>query len=163
MVPYDVFATADGWLAIAVATEDQWRDFCGALGRPELATDDRFATNPERARNRDALAKIVDPILAGSRTADWAERLRAADVPCGPVNSIGDVLDDPQVAAADLVRTIERPAGAIEVVGNPLRFDSGPLPATAPPALGADTDAVLAEAGIDAARIRSLRERGVIR
>ncbi len=163
MVPYDVFATADGWLAIAVATEDQWRDFCGALGQPDLATDARFATNPERARNREALGVIIEPILASGSTAQWVERLRSADVPCGPVNSIGQLLDDPQVAATNLVRTIERAGGPIDVVGSPLRFDSGPLPATAPPALGADTDAVLAEAGIDAARIRSLRERGVIR
>jgi crotonobetainyl-CoA:carnitine CoA-transferase CaiB-like acyl-CoA transferase len=162
IVPYDVFATADGYLALAVATEDQWRRLCGALERPALADDPRFARNSGRVAHRVELIAIIEAILASRPTEPWVELLRQADVPCGPVNSIEQVLADPQVAAARVVQTIERPAGPIRVVGSPLRFDGGPLPAGPPPRLGQDTRAVLASAGLSEAEIDNLAADGVI-
>jgi crotonobetainyl-CoA:carnitine CoA-transferase CaiB-like acyl-CoA transferase len=162
IVPYEVFASLDGHLAIAVATEAQWQRFCQVLGEPALAADDRFARNPARVANRGELMAILEARLAARSTASWVDALRAADVPCGPVNSIAAILADPQVAASGLIRTIDRPEGPIDVIGSPLRFASGPLPATSPPRLGEHTDAVLAAAGFEPAEIDRLRRDGAV-
>jgi formyl-CoA transferase len=162
IVPYEVFASADGHLAIAVATEVQWRAFCPAIGRAELAEDARFATNRDRVRHRDRLMAVLEGALLTRGTDEWVEVLRAADVPCGPVNTVDRVLADPQVAEGGLVRELERPSGPVRVIGSPLRFEAGPLPATPPPALGEHTDAILRDAGLDDATIADLRRRGVV-
>jgi crotonobetainyl-CoA:carnitine CoA-transferase CaiB-like acyl-CoA transferase len=162
IVPYEVFATADGHLALAVATEDQWRRFCGAIHRPELATEPRFAVNRDRVAHREALMAILEPILAARSTTTWVDDLRAADIPCGPVNTVGQVLADPAVADSGLIRELERDAGPVRVVGSPMRFASGPLPATSPPRLGQDSRDVLREAGLDDAAIERLIDAGVV-
>jgi crotonobetainyl-CoA:carnitine CoA-transferase CaiB-like acyl-CoA transferase len=162
IVPYDVFATADGHLALAVATEDQWQRLCRAIDRPELAADPRFATNGLRVAEREALMAIVEPILAGRSTADWVAVLRAADIPCGPVNTVGQILDDPAVANSGLLVELDRPEGPVRVVGSPLRFASGPLPAGSPPRLGQDSRAILREAGLDDEAIERLIAAGVV-
>jgi formyl-CoA transferase/CoA:oxalate CoA-transferase len=162
IVPYDVFATADSHLALAVATEDQWMRLCRAIGRPELATDDRFATNGRRVAEREALMEIVEPILVGRRTADWVTDLRAADIPCGPVNTVGEILADPAVVDSGILIELDRPEGAVRVVGSPLRFAAGPLPAAPPPRLGQDSRTILREAGLDAEAIERLIAAGVV-
>ena len=163
IVPYETFATADGHLALAVATEDQWTRFCAAIGQSDLADDPRFRRNRERVANRADLMAVLEPVLRGGRTDDWVAILRAADVPCGPVNTVDRILEDPGVRDSGLLRTIERDAGPIRVVGSPLRFGTGDFPATEPPALGQHTRSVLAEAGLDPAAIDALGEAGVIR
>jgi crotonobetainyl-CoA:carnitine CoA-transferase CaiB-like acyl-CoA transferase len=162
IVPYDVFATADSHLALAVATEDQWMRLCRAIGRPELATDDRFATNGRRVAEREALMEIVEPILVGRRTADWVTDLRAADIPCGPVNTVGEILADPAVVDSGILIELDRPEGAVRVVGSPLRFAAGPLPAAPPPRLGQDSRTILREAGLDDEAIERLIAAGVV-
>jgi crotonobetainyl-CoA:carnitine CoA-transferase CaiB-like acyl-CoA transferase len=162
IVPYDVFEAADGWLAIAVATEDQWRRFCGVLDRPELADDARFATNRDRVANRDELMTVLVSLLRSRPVAAWTPVLRAADVPSGPVNDIAAILDDPQVRDGGLIRTIERDAGAVRVTGSPMRFAAGPLPALPPPQLGQHSMEILREAGLDEATLDGLRTEGVI-
>lgn len=163
IVPYETFATADGHLALAVAREDQWTRFCAAIGQSDLADDPRFRRNRERVANRADLMAVLEPVLRGGRTDDWVAILRAADVPCGPVNTVDRILEDPGVRDSGLLRTIERDAGPIRVVGSPLRFGTGDFPATEPPALGQHTRSVLAEAGLDPAAIDALGEAGVIR
>jgi crotonobetainyl-CoA:carnitine CoA-transferase CaiB-like acyl-CoA transferase len=162
IVPYEVFATSDGHLALAVATEDQWRRFCPAIGRPDLPDDPRFATNRDRVANRGPLMALLEPILASRPTAELVEVLRAEDIPCGPVNRVDQILEDPHVLTQGLIREIDRPAGPIRVVGSPLRFDSGPFAASPPPALGADTDAELRQLGLSEGEIEALRADGVI-
>ena len=162
IVPYEVFASADGHLAIAVATEDQWRRFCGVIGSPELADDPRFATNRDRVAARAELMALLEARLAERPTTTWIDALRAADVPCGPVNTVGAILDDPQVTGSGLIRTLEREAGPVPVIGSPLRFASGPLPASAPPRLGEHTDELLREAGLNEAAIARRREAGAV-
>ena len=162
IVPYDVFATADGHLALAVATEEQWARLSAAIDRPDLATDARFARNGDRVANRGELMTIIEPTLASRPTAAWVEVLQAADIPCGPVNTIEQILADPAVADSGLIRELDRDAGPVRVIGSPLRFASGPLPASAPPRLGQDSRAVLREAGLDDATIERLIAAGVI-
>jgi crotonobetainyl-CoA:carnitine CoA-transferase CaiB-like acyl-CoA transferase len=162
IVPYEVFASADGHLALAVATEEQWRRFCPTIDRADLAADPRFATNRDRVANRVELMAILEPILAARPTDEWVDSLRAADIPCGPVNTVDRILTDPHVVASGLIREIERPGGAVQVIGSPLSFDSGPFAATPPPALGADTEAELRRLGMGDAEIESLRADRVI-
>ncbi len=162
IVPYDVFPSADGHLAIAVASEPGWRRFCTVLGRPEFARDPRFGTNPDRVRHRDELTALLEAVLAERPTDAWVDALRAADVPCGAVNTVDRILDDPQVADSDLLRDLDRPSGPVRVVGSPLRFEAGAFPAAAPPALGEDTDEILRAAGLDPPAIAELREAGII-
>ena len=150
--------------AIAVATEDQWRRLlCGARTARNWLTDARFATNPQRSRNREALSAIIEPVLARRHGGHGSNGCARPTSRAGRSIRSASCLPIPRWPPSSLLRTIERASGPIEVVGSPLRFDSGALPAAAPPPSAHDTDAVLGEAGIDAERIRSLRERGVIR
>jgi crotonobetainyl-CoA:carnitine CoA-transferase CaiB-like acyl-CoA transferase len=162
IVPYDVFPAANGYLALAVATEDQWARFCLAVDRPDLVANPRFIDNPRRVANRDELMAVLEPILAGRPTADWVARFQAADVPCGPVNTVEQILADPAVAAGGLLRELDRDAGPVRVVGSPLRFRDGPLRVTLPPRLGQDSRAILREAGLDDAAIDRLVAAGVV-
>jgi crotonobetainyl-CoA:carnitine CoA-transferase CaiB-like acyl-CoA transferase len=162
IVPYDVFPAADGHLALAVATDDQWSRFCVAIDRPELAADPRFIDNRHRVDHRDELMATLEPILATRPTEAWVGRFRAADIPCGPVNTVEQILADPAVAESGLIRELERDGGPIRVVGSPLRFKSGPLPAAPPPRLGQDSRTILREAGLDDAAIDRLIAAGVV-
>ena len=162
IVPYETFATADGDLALAVATEDQWTRFCAAIGQSDLADDPRFRRNRERVANRADLMAVLEPVLGVGRWTTGSDSPRRRR-PCGPVNTVDRILEDPGVRDSGLLRTIERDAGPIRVVGSPLRFGTGDFPATEPPALGQHTRAVLGEAGFDPAAIDALGEAGVIR
>jgi crotonobetainyl-CoA:carnitine CoA-transferase CaiB-like acyl-CoA transferase len=162
MVPYDIVPTRDGWLALAVATEDQWRRFCGAISRPDLAVDERFLTNRLRVANREPLMAELGAILRLDDTHAWVDTFRGADVPCGPVNSIDAILSDPQVLAEGLIQEMARPdASSVRVLAGPLRID-GERPAVgAAPRLGADTADVLREIGLGPDVIAALRRDGV--
>jgi crotonobetainyl-CoA:carnitine CoA-transferase CaiB-like acyl-CoA transferase len=162
IVPYEVFASADGHLALAVATEQQWRRFCVAIGAAELAEDARFDTNPQRVAHRDALMATLEPILARRTTDAWIESLRGADVPCGPVNTLDRILTDSHVVESGLIRELEGTGTPVQVIGSPLAFDSGSFPVRPPPELGADTDAELASLGFSAAEIAAFRADGVV-
>ena len=120
IVPYDVFPTEDGHLALAVATEDQWQRLCPAIGRPELATDPRFAANRDRVEHRDTLMTILEPLLRSRPTDAWVDVLRAADIPCGPVNTVGQILADPAVAESGLIRELDRAGGTSPGGGQPV-------------------------------------------
>jgi crotonobetainyl-CoA:carnitine CoA-transferase CaiB-like acyl-CoA transferase len=164
IAPYEVFATSDGHLAIAVATEEQWLRFCTAIERDDLAADSRAATNRDRVANRDWLTGELGRHITDRPTDDWVAILRAADVPCGPVNTIDRILEDPHVAELGLITTLHRGAGDTRVVGSPLRFSASrrtePL---SPPALGEHSADVLADLlRLPAKEIERLRSEGVI-
>jgi crotonobetainyl-CoA:carnitine CoA-transferase CaiB-like acyl-CoA transferase len=162
IVPYEVFAAADGWLAIAVATDEQWRRFCEVLGQPDLANDERFLTNRDRVANRKALMPLLEDLLRERSVAAWTPLLRAADVPSGPVNDVQAILDDPQIRDGGLLQTLERDAGPVQVVGSPIRFATGPLRAGPPPRLGEHSAEILRAAGIEETTLERLREQGVV-
>jgi crotonobetainyl-CoA:carnitine CoA-transferase CaiB-like acyl-CoA transferase len=150
--PYAVFDVADGGLALAVGNDGQFAALCGVAGVPELAEDGRFATNPARVTNRDALNDALREPLRARTRAEWFDALTAAGVPCGPINDMAGAFDlaarlglDPVVDIDDARR--DTPARQVR---DPLQMSlTPPTYRTAPPRLGEDTDAVLGELGID--------------
>lgn len=146
IAPYQVFACAGGHVVVAVGNDGQFGAFCRTAGLDSLPADPRFATNPQRVANRAALTELIAPAMLARDTDGWIAVLEAAGVPCGPINTIDRVFDDPQVRHRGLVRTLTRPDGtAVPVVASPLHLGVTPTRATlAPPALGADTAMVLA-------------------
>ncbi len=159
IVPYQPFAAADGYIMIAVGNDRQFARFCQVLNRPEWVTDERFATNPARVTNRECLIEVIADIIAREPVAVWVEKLRAADVPCGPVNDIPTALHSRQAQARAMVQHID----GIRMVGPAPIFSATPATIrSAPPALGADTEAVLAEFGYPAEQIRRFRAEGIV-
>jgi formyl-CoA transferase len=118
-----------------------WQGLLAATERPDLGTDERFSTRPARVKNYDALAAELTAVFAGADRATWLAKLRAADVPCGPLNDFQEVFDDPQVQALGLKHALPHPTrGTVSVVGSPVRLSDTPVTiATCAPELGADT------------------------
>lgn len=165
LVPYQPFPTADGEkVIIAIGNDGQFQRFCQAVGRPELAEAPRFATNPERVRHRLELVPIMVEITRSRTAAEWISLLGEIAVPCGPIQNIAQVFDDPQVKAREMKIELESRHGPVPGVANPIKYSRTQLEyRKAPPALGEDTEAVLARLlGKAPAEIAELRQRGVI-
>lgn len=165
IVPYQTFQTSDGWIIVAVGNDGQFRKFVEAGGRPELADDERFATNPSRVRHRDTLVPILAEMVKARGKADWIGALEAAGVPCGPINDLDEVFDNEQVVARGMQVALPHPCGAdVKLVRNPIRMSATPPDArTAPPLLGAQTEEVLRDMlGYDDERIAALKAKQAI-
>ncbi|WP_299344392.1 CaiB/BaiF CoA-transferase family protein [uncultured Pseudoxanthomonas sp.] len=164
IVPYQVFAVADGHIIVAVGNDRQFVRLCEMLDLAALAGDPRYATNAARVRHRDALVPLLQDAFHARERHGWLALLEAAGIPCGPVNDIAYVFADPQVKARGMVTRIEHPhAGAVPLVASPLKLSATPVDLRhAPPLLGQHTDEVLREAGYDEAEIASLRALGAI-
>jgi crotonobetainyl-CoA:carnitine CoA-transferase CaiB-like acyl-CoA transferase len=165
IVPYTTYPTADGMIAVAVGNDGQFARFAETAGHGEWARDARYATNPARVANRETLDAAIAQALKGGKSANWIEKLRAAGVPCGPINSVGEALNDPHTLARDMVRSVRHPTvGEVKMVGIPFRLNGTPAAIRrAPPLLGQHTEEVLSEElGMSAARIAQLRAEKVI-
>jgi crotonobetainyl-CoA:carnitine CoA-transferase CaiB-like acyl-CoA transferase len=165
IVPYQVFRAADRDLILAVGNDRQFAAFCHAAGRTELVEDPRFRTNPDRVRNRLVLVPIVQEIIRARESRDWILALSAAGVPCGLINDMGEVFQDPQVEHRGLRIEIPHPAGVpCPTVASPMRFSATPIAYDRPPPrLGQHTDEVLREIlGLSEAEIADLSAQGVI-
>ncbi|KVD50674.1 CaiB/BaiF CoA transferase family protein [Burkholderia ubonensis] len=165
IVPYQTFQTRDGWIIVAVGNDGQFRKFVEAGGRSELADDERFATNPARVRHRETLVPILADMVRTLDKNAWIAALEAAGVPCGPINDLEEVFDDEQVVARGMQVELPHPCGAnVKLVRNPIRMSATPPDArSAPPLLGAHTDAVLRELlGYDDERIAALKAKQAI-
>ncbi|MBV8258891.1 MAG: CoA transferase [Actinobacteria bacterium] len=155
IVPYETFDAADGTLAVAAANDGLYRRLCAVLERPDLAEDERFLTNPGRVEHRDELIPQLQAVFATRPAAEWLEKLDAAGVPAGKVRGVLEALEAAATVTAD-----HPTAGSLPLVGSPVRpARDDPAP---PPLLGQHTDAVLGEAGWDAAQIEALRAAGVV-
>jgi formyl-CoA transferase len=136
IVPYQTFRASDADFALGVGNDAQWARLCHAIGRPELANDERFRTNPDRVRHREALVSLLEEHFATAPAAAWVERIRTAEVPTGPVRTIPEVFEDPQVLAREMVVSVEHPAvGELKLVGIPFKFSATPASIRRPPPL----------------------------
>jgi crotonobetainyl-CoA:carnitine CoA-transferase CaiB-like acyl-CoA transferase len=160
-----VFATKDGLLALAANHERQFRELCTALGRPDLASDPRYADPTERRANRARLRAELEAIFSAKTAADWEEVLMAAGVPAGRVRSIPEAVAEPQTAARGMLRPLFSPELGRDVVvpGAAFKLNGAvPLPSTAPQRIGANTTAILEELGYDSNRIAEFAQKGII-
>ncbi|MEZ4494158.1 MAG: CaiB/BaiF CoA-transferase family protein [Dehalococcoidia bacterium] len=165
--PFQAFPTADGYIVVALAFggENQWQLLCGLLGKSELLDDERFNTGPRRTANHGALEPMLNDGFSKRTTAAWMDELMAVGIPCGPLNTVGEVMADPQVAHRKMIVEVEHSvAGRLPIANTPVRMSrsetgiSGP-----PPDFGVDGPDVLRELlGLDDEAIDSLRERGVL-
>jgi len=165
IVPYQTFKTLDSWIIVAVGNDGQFRKFVEAGGRSELADDPRFAKNSDRVLHREHLVPLLAAMVESRSKADWIATLEAVGVPCGPINDLGEVFDDPQVRSRGMQVSVDHPlAGDIKLVGNPVKMSvTPPTVASHPPLLGEHTAAVLHELlGVDAAGFAALREAGIV-
>ena len=162
IVPYETFSAADGEFVLAVGNDDQWRRLCEAA---DIEDDGRFATNRARVTRYEALKPMLDERLRRRTRADWIARLAAAGVPCGSVRDLREVFADAQLAARDMVATVNHPAiGSLRLLGAPIKLSETPASVrTAPPTLGQHTEAVLrTDLGMSASDLAALRASGVI-
>jgi crotonobetainyl-CoA:carnitine CoA-transferase CaiB-like acyl-CoA transferase len=165
IVPYTTYPTSDGLIAVAVGNDGQFARFAETAGHAEWGRDPRFAKNPDRVTNREALDALIAQALKRDGSAAWIQKLRAAGVPCGPINSVAEALSDPHTLARDMVRTVKHPTvGEFKMVGIPFRFSGTPEAIRrAPPLLGQHTEEVLGtELGLSADRVAQLRAEKVI-
>jgi crotonobetainyl-CoA:carnitine CoA-transferase CaiB-like acyl-CoA transferase len=162
--PYQAFPTADGWINVGGANQSNWERIVKAVGRPELAQDARFRTNGERMKNLAALTPLLGEELKKRPSADWIREFEAAGVPVGPVNKIGDMLADPQVAAREMVVEVDHPkAGRTKALGHPIKFSEAPgAIERAAPLLGQHTREVLRELGYSSADVDRLATEGAV-
>lgn len=165
IVPYQTFACLDGHIIVTAGNDGQYRKFVEAGGRPELAHDARFATNPLRVQNRDALVPLLAEMVMEKRRDEWIALLEAQGVPCGPINELDEVFADEQVRARGMEIALPHPeAGTVKLVRSPMKLSATPATSDmAPPLLGQHTDEVLREVlGKSGDEIAALRARNVV-
>ena len=169
IAPYQPFRAGDGWFILAAGTEAHWRRVVEvvALKVPEVRAtlqDPRFADNRSRVANREAMETVLEQVFAGSTVTEWISAFEAAGVPCGPILPPEHALIHPQLAARGMILETEHPrAGTVRSLGNPIKLDrTPPTSRTAAPVLGADTERILSEIGIDDRTIAELRDSGVV-
>jgi len=145
IVPYQTFATSDGHIIVAAGNDGQYKKFVHIGGQPELAEDTRFSTNPARVQYRDTLVPMLADMVKRKTKAEWIALLEEAGVPCGPINQLNEVFNDPQVKARAMQIDLPHPtAGTVKLVACPMKLSATPVNyAGAPPLLGQHTESVL--------------------
>jgi crotonobetainyl-CoA:carnitine CoA-transferase CaiB-like acyl-CoA transferase len=165
IVPYHVFRASDDFLVVAVGNDGQFTRFCEVIGEPGWPGDPRFSTNPERVRNRDLLVGLIGERMRARPAREWLAALEPAGVPCGPINDLAQVFEDPQVRHRRMQVTAPHPAaGAVRMVASPMKLSETPVTyETGPPLLGEHTREVLEGIlGLDPAEVERLRREGVV-
>ena len=162
--PYQAFPTADGWINVGGANQANWERIAKAIGREDLIADPRFVTNGERMRHLAELTPLIAERMKSRTSAEWIAEFEAAGVPVGPINRIGDMLADPQVAAREMVVEVEHPrAGRTKAIGMPVKFSETPCAVTRPsPLLGQHTREILGSLGYDGPAIDRLAAAGAV-
>lgn len=146
IVPYQLLRCQDKLLAVGVPNQRLWHRFCDALGKPEWAEDQRFQSNQDRSRNRDTLIAEIEAIMQQRPALEWVRILDEHQIPCGPLLSVGEILQSPQVAARGNIVAVNHPtAGPLRLLANPMHFTDHEFEYRPPPVLGQDTERVLRE------------------
>jgi crotonobetainyl-CoA:carnitine CoA-transferase CaiB-like acyl-CoA transferase len=166
-VPYQAFRTQDGEAIIGCNNDDQFRRFCALVDRADLSTDERFATNAARVRNREAAVAAVQEITAQKPTRWWMEELARINIMCAPIHTLVQVFEDPQIQHREMKISMPHPAagrGSVDLLGNPLKLSETPVSyRRTPPMLGEHTDELLEELlQMDSAERDALRRQAVI-
>ena len=165
IVPYQVFPTKDRPIAIAVANEKMWVNFCEVLGKPEWIADPRFESNPARVEHRDVIIPLIGEAMAHRPCDEWMDLLVGAAIPCGPVNDMQSLFSDPQVRHRGMIVEVPHPTiGTLRLTGVPVRHSETPgTIRRPPPLLGEHTNEVLADVlGYSPERIAALKDRGTV-
>jgi len=162
-VTANLFRAKDSYLLLAVNDEKQYRNLMTALGRTDVFDDPRFADWFTRKENEAALRAIIEDALSAEHAKTWERRLNDAGAPCASIWKVEEIIDHPQIAARGAMQTVESPYGPLRLMGSGFQMahGGGKLDTVAPTA-GADTDALLAGIGYDAAQIAALRADGVV-
>lgn len=162
-VTANLFQAKDSYLLLAVNDEKQYRNLMNAIGCTQVFDDPRFADWFTRKDNEAALREIIETALQAEDAKTWEPRLNAAGAPCASIWKIEEIIDHPQVVARGVMQTVDSPYGPLRLMGSGFQMaHGGGKLDTVGPALGADTNAILAEIGYDAAAVAGLRERGVV-
>jgi len=165
VVPYEAVQASDGdWFILGVGSDNVWQSFCQHVGREDLASDPRFASNVKRIANYEALLPAVREIIRGQTSDQWLRELRAAGVPCGRINSVAEALGDPHIIERGMIVELEHPAlGLVKSLATPVHLADTPLVYHRhPPRLGEHSDEVAAELGYSADEVAALRADGVL-
>jgi len=165
IIPYQVFRTKDRPIAIAVANQKLWVNFCRLIGKEEWIEDPRFESNPKRVENRDVLLPLVAEVMARKTCDEWMELLVEKAIPCGPVNSMQSLFADPQVLHRGMLAEVPHPTiGALRLAGIPIKYSATPASIRRPPPLlGEHTEEVLTDVlGYSSEKIATLARQGAI-
>ena len=163
--PYQAIRCADGYITLGAANDRLFERLADLLEHSEWKRDERFCTDSRRVENRELLATEIENVTTQETRAHWLEQLARQDIPCGPINNYGEVMNDPQVRAREMVVETNHPTmGTMSTLGSPIKLSATPLtPGRPAPMLGQHTDEVLAECGYEGDEIDRLRQDGVVR
>ena len=164
LVPYQSFPASDGYFILGVANQGLWERFCAAIERPDLLEDTRFKTNDDRVVHRAECVGLLSEIFRTRTVAEWVEVIERAGVPCGPINRVDDVVNNPQVQARNMIAELSHPnVPDLRIPNSPLKLAETPAAIKRPPPLlGQHNEEILAELGYGAEAIAELRRKGVI-
>jgi crotonobetainyl-CoA:carnitine CoA-transferase CaiB-like acyl-CoA transferase len=165
IVPYQTFQTADGFIILTIGNDSQFADFCEVAQSKSLLQDSRFTTNQARVHNREMVIEKIEKIIQAKTSEFWLQELEIKGVPCGPINDIAQVFDNPQIKHRKMLGELTHPLdGKVPTVANPINFSRTPIAYNqAPPNLGEHTDKVLTELlGLDSEDIDKLRHSKII-
>ena len=164
IVPYQTFDTSDGSLVIAVGNDRQFASLVSLLGQPELAEDERFKTNAKRVENREHISGLLNELFKKETTAHWTEVCRQNNIPCGPIQNLDDLVNDPQLQERQMFIEQEHPvAGDIRLVGSPLKLSKTPVKYnTPPPSPGENNDEILQAIGYTNEEIEQMKNNQII-
>lgn len=164
LTPYQPYKASDKYFNLGVGSERLWMKFCELMGQQALANDARFANNEQRTRNRDALNALLEPLFLERSAAEWVALFRQERIPCGPINSVADLLtDEHYVARGGIVELLHANGAKVKSQGSPLKLSGTPVSyRLPPPALGEHTGAILAELGYSAGEIEALRTDKIV-